>query len=114
MNDQTDIPGDYLNTMPVILPSSPPVYKTNPPTSLTSAILDTDGISRLLGALLSHSGLSVTDAALRLGLTRNAVRAYTSGNRPNPTLRTFLRLVDLLGARVWVEWPTKRDHNADR
>lgn len=90
-----------------ILPSSPPLARAQPPTSLTSAIIDADGISRLLGALLETSGLTVTQAAERLGFSRNSVRMYTSGLRPNPTLKTFCRMIELFGARVWIEYPKK-------
>lgn len=103
MDSQTDLPG----TLPVILPSKPPVYSSQPPTSLTSAILDSDGITRLLGALLDGSGITVEQAAARLGLSRNAVREYTGGRRANPTIRTFVRLVDMLGGRVWVDFPKR-------
>lgn len=101
--DQTDLPGAF----PVILPASPPVYQAQQPTSLTSAILDSEGIARLLGALLEVSGMNVQQVSRRLGLSENCVREYTKGRRTNPTIRTFVKIVDMMGGRVWVDFPKR-------
>jgi hypothetical protein len=75
---------------------------------LTPLVCDERAISRLLETLLSRSGLSAGEVARRLGISSNAVRQYLRGRRSKPSLIWFIRLAELCGARVTIEFPTKR------
>ena len=58
--------------------------------------------------ILSKGGLSVGEAARRLGVTSNTIRQYLRGRRNKPSLLWFLKLVEISGARVTIEFPSKR------
>lgn len=90
------------------LPSSSAIPTFRSQTSLTPVICDERAIARLLGTLLQKGGLSNHEAARRLGVTYNAVSQYLNGRRCKPSLLWFLRFCDLCGARVYLEFPTKR------
>lgn len=75
---------------------------------LTPLICDERVIDRLLETLISRSGLSVSELARRLGVTTNAIRQYARGRRTRPSLIWFLRLAELCGARVTIEFPKYR------
>jgi hypothetical protein len=76
-------------------------------TSLTPLVCDERAIQRLLETLLRRGGLSVNEAARRLGVTENSVRQYIRGRRQRPSLQWFIRLAEVCGARVTVEFPPK-------
>lgn len=93
-------------TLP-ILPASPPAIRTPPPTSLTVAVLDNQGLERLLGSLLESAGMTASQLATACGVTQQTIYSYMHGLRPNPRLRTIIRLIELTGARIMVEYPKR-------
>lgn len=69
----------------------------------TPVVNDPRAISRLLETALSRAGLSISEAARRLDVSPQAIRQYVHGRR-NPSLGQFLKLMDVCGARVSVEF----------
>lgn len=59
----------------------------------------------LINLLLARSGLSQAEVARRLAQTDQSLHQYRSGVRANPSLRWFLRLAHVCGAKVLVEFP---------
>lgn len=78
-----------------------------PPTTLTSVVLDDQGIPKLLGNLIKNAGLTPVQFADQLGVSRQAINTYLCGARPNPTMRTLVRLLEALGAKIIIEFPRK-------
>lgn len=116
MNDQTASPGESTSDKDsqTILgrPFLIPIQLTSaaiPPTTLTSVVLDDHGISKLLGNLIKHAGLTPVQFADQLGISRQAINTYLCGARPNPTMKTLVRLLEALGAKIIIEFP-KKDH----
>ncbi|WIY05451.1 helix-turn-helix domain-containing protein [Amycolatopsis mongoliensis] len=62
---------------------------------------DTTGVGRHLRMLREQAGLTQTEAALRAGLTREAVCAIDNG-RHDPRMSTIRRYCDAIGARVYI------------
>lgn len=91
------------------LPSSAnlPVVKRKMP--LTQVLCDQRAIARLLDTMIAKAGLTPCEVAKRLGVTDNAVYQYLQGRRTKPSLMWFLRLADLCGAKVTLEFPDKGD-----
>jgi hypothetical protein len=89
---------------PTILPSqtSIPTFKSQ--AQITPLMTDERVITRLLERLLQTGGLSVNEAARMLGLSPNSLRQYMKGRRKKPSLWWFIRLAELCGARVSVEF----------
>lgn len=58
--------------------------------------------------LIQRSGLSIPEVARRMGVTQNAVRQYIVGRRTKPSLIWFIKLAELCGARVQIEFPGRR------
>lgn len=71
---------------------------------LNVLVCDESAISRLLWRMLQFAGLSAREAAFRLGLSPNAVQQYLSNRRCRPSLLWFLRLANLCGARVVIQF----------
>lgn len=82
--------------------STPPLLQTS---SLTPLICDERAIHALLGSLLQKGGLSVSEAARRLGCGPSSLRQYLNGRRAKPSLLWFLRFCQMVGARVIIEFP---------
>ena len=74
-------------------------------TSLTPVVHDERAITRLLETMFQRGGLSVGEAARRLGTTPQNVRQYVRGRR-NPSLMHVLKLAEVCGVRVLVDIPT--------
>jgi len=87
------------------LVTSSPLYKSSP---LTSLICDEEAISRLLEILLQRAGLSISEASRRMGCGHNTISQYINKRRSKPSLLWFLRLAAVCGAKVSIEFPTKR------
>jgi len=51
--------------------------------------------------------LSVGVIADRLGVTPNAVWQYLKGRRSRPSLQWFIRLVEVCGGKVTIEFPKR-------
>lgn len=59
----------------------------------------------LINILLSHSGLTQSEAARRIGVEPQSVHQYRSGIRANPSLRWFMHFARVCGANVVIEFP---------
>ena len=91
-----------------IVPSnqSLPVFKSSQ--SLTPVVCDERAIAKLLEQVIHKGGLSIGEASRRLGVTTNTVRQYLHGRRTRPSLQWFIRLCEVCGAKVTVEFPSQR------
>lgn len=98
-------PADNLSRF-APLPSSyqPPLSSA----TLTPLVCDERAISRLLEVILSRGGLTMKEAADRLGVSSNTIRQYVHGRRSKPSLIWFVKLANLCGARVVLEFPKDR------
>jgi hypothetical protein len=98
---------DFASFSPVPLPSkaSLPFISNSP--SLTPLVCDERAISRLLEMILERGGLTAGEAARRLGTNSNNVRQYVAGRRTSPGLMWFLKLAEVAGARVFIEFPKR-------
>lgn len=96
--------GNELSESPSIIPSqnSIPVFRSN--LQITPIITQDRQIQRLLERLLSTGGLSVNEAARLMGTNPNSIRQYLRGRRNKPSLRWFVALAELCGARVSIEF----------
>lgn len=97
---------EQLPFIPMPSSTALPIFKSSTP--LTPLVCDERAIARLLATLLSRGGLSTREVARRMGVTPNAVRQYLRGRRNRPSLIWFIKLAELCGARVLVEFPEKR------
>lgn len=95
--------GPYV---PVPSNSSIPLIRTS--SSLTTLVCDERVISRLLQTLLHKGGLSVGEAARRMGVTTNSIRQYIRGRRNRPSLIWFIKFAELCGAKIIIEFPGQR------
>ena len=79
------------------------------PTSrnLAPVLTDERVIMHLIDELLSRSGLSVHELAKRLGVQRSTINQYRYMRRTKPSVKWLVRLVDVCGGRIWVEFPDK-------
>lgn len=94
---------------PSPVPSSTFQNATSTPlSSLTPVICDGRVISRLLETLLHRAGLTPAAAARALGVRPQAVQQYLGGRRTKPSLLWFVKLAEVCGARVYVEFPKRR------
>lgn len=94
---------DDLIFTPMPGSASVPTFRTQ--AVLTPLVCDERAIARLLETLLDRAGLSRKEAARRLGMGTEGVRAYLSGRRTRPSLLWFLRFVSLCNARIYLEFP---------
>lgn len=106
----SDIPGasspDDLAGPAVPLPSvgAIPTYHFQRNSTLTPVVCDERAISGLLELLLSKSGISISEAARRMGVTPSVIRQYLHGRRAKPSLLWFVRLCQACGAEVNVSF----------
>ena len=77
-------------------------HKTSP---LTPVVCDRRAIARLLETLLDRAGISVREAATRLGMNDQSLRPYLKGRRTRPSLLWFLKFVEACGGKVYIEFP---------
>lgn len=89
----------------VILPSHQSIPAIRATTPLTPVVCDERAIAGLLGMILNRAGLSVGEAAKRMGVSDEALRQYLKGRRTKPSLIWFVKLAELCGARVLIELP---------
>lgn len=92
----------------VVVPSSNafPAFRSS--SSLTPLICDERAIAKLLETLIYRSGKTPAAIAAHLGITTNAVRQYLHGRRNRPSLLWFVRLAEICGAKVTIEFPRVR------
>lgn len=86
-----------------------PSQSVNPPTSNLAVVLHDDrAIARLIDELLDRSNLTVSEAAERIGVSKQSVHQYRSLRRKRPSIQWLARLVEACGGRIFVELPTKQ------
>lgn len=107
-----DFPGVVPSTSPSDAPDVAPLASSTPhvrsSSTLSPVICDERVISKLLESLLYRSGQSSGEVARKMGVSPNSVRQYINGRRCRPSLIWFVRLAELCGARVIVEFPPSR------
>ena len=105
LNQRADLEGDLgpLCPLPSLVTSSP-LYKSSP---LTPVVCDERVISRLLEILLNRAGLSISEAARRMGNGPNTISQYINKRRCRPSLLWFIKFAELCGAKVTIELPGK-------
>ena len=59
----------------------------------------------LIDELLRRSGLTQSEAARRLGINRSTIQKYRDGRVKRPSFAWFVRLAEVCGARVCVDFP---------
>ena len=64
-----------------------------------------DATAKLIAQLLNKAGLSIGEAARQMGVTPNAIRQYVKGRRNKPSVAWLVRLAELCGATVYIEFP---------
>ena len=89
----------------VTLPSSSTIPIINHTSPLTPVTCDERVMSRLLELMLNRGGLSIAEAAKRLGFSANNISQYINGRRSHPSLLWFVRFADICGAKVTIEFP---------
>jgi hypothetical protein len=93
-------------------PSSPsvlPIRLDSPlrvSTSLHPLIHDPRAVARLLEEMLQKGGVTISGAAKALDISPQAIRQYIKGPRRSPGLQWFLKLAELCGCRVLIEFPS--------
>lgn len=75
---------------------------------LMATVADDRALGSFLRATLQASGMSINEMARRIGTNDKTIRQYLTGRRGKPSLKWFLRFIELTGARVWVEIPDGR------
>lgn len=98
LTDGFDLPS------PPFVPAPPPSLPS--PSPHVRMMLTTDGyaIRGLLEVLLRKAGISLSECARRLGVSRESLRHYRSKPSPNPSLKWVLRLASVCGARIYIEF----------
>jgi len=103
---QTDNEGDAQSPQsPAIVPTSATIPSFKSTSSLTPLVCDERVITRLLETLISRSGMSIAGAAQRMGVKDASLRQYMRGRRSRPSLQWFIRLAEVCGAKVSIEFP---------
>lgn len=87
-----------------VVPFSHQISSLGKHTSLTPLVCDRRAIARLLGLILEKRGLTVGEAARRLGVRDEAVRQYVTGRRSNPSLEWFAKFCQMAGVKVSIEF----------
>lgn len=90
-------------SLPVV-PSSPTLAVPRK-LGLMATVADDRALGSFLRATLQASGMSINEMARRIGTNDKTIRQYLTGRRGKPSLKWFLRFIELTGARVWVEIP---------
>lgn len=70
-----------------------------------AVVADPALLGQLMNLILDRSGLSESEIARRLGTARQSVQQYRYLKRTNPSLRWFLRYVQVCGGRLVLELP---------
>ena len=88
---------------PFVGPSSN--YPTT--SNLATVLLDHRAIVALIDQLLARAGFSQAEACRRLGINPTSFNQYRLGRRQKPSLWWVVRLAEVCGAKVLVEFPSK-------
>lgn len=73
-------------------------------TTLTPLVGDQRAIARLIGLMLDRGGVSLSEAARRMGVSASDLRQYVHGRR-RPSLYQVLRIAEATGTRLFAELP---------
>lgn len=92
------VPVPSLGAIPLVRVSSP----------LTPVVCDDRAITRLLEQILLRSGLTISEAARRLGVSPSALRQYINGRRSRPSLFWFAKFVEVCGSHLLIELPIRK------
>ena len=88
---------------PIPLPSS-----SSPSTSnLAVVLLDERAIAVLIDQLLARAGLSQAEVCRRLAISPSSFNQYRLHRRANPSIKWLVRLVEMCGGHITVEFPSK-------
>ena len=88
---------------PVITPSS----ASSSSQSLAAVLLDDRAIASLVEQLMARAGLSQAEICRRLKIDPTTFNQYRNGRRKRPSLWWMVRLAEVCGARLFIEWPSK-------
>ena len=91
-----------MQTQPFVAPSSHQSEVSN----LAPVLLDNRAIVALIDQLLARAGLSQAEACRRLGITPSSFNQYRLGRRQKPSMWWMVRLAQVCGARMFVEYPS--------
>jgi transcriptional regulator with XRE-family HTH domain len=69
---------------------------------------DPEAISRIVDVLLARSGMSLAEAARRLGVANQSLHQYKKGKRKKTSLQWLQRLTEICGAKILIEMPPDR------
>lgn len=103
---QEDSPSAPL-ALAVPVPSIAYIPASASSSPLTPVICDERAISRLLETLLWRAGLTVSEAARRLGVDPSSVREHTSGRTSRPSLLWFVKFAAICGANLTIQMPER-------
>lgn len=92
----------------VPMPSLGAVNLVRSSSPLTPVVCDDRAITRLLESILLRSGLTLSEAARRIGVHPSSLRQYINGRRTRPSLFWFARFTEVCGSHLVVEMPMKR------
>lgn len=85
------------------LPSS----SSSPPSHPRAVLVADDrAVSGLITLLLDRSGVSQHELARRLGIKVQSISQYKRGKRANPSVKWLARLVEAVGGKLYVEFPS--------
>lgn len=99
-----------ITPAPVPIPSQSSAASTSQtPLSprLVAVVPDEKGVHDRIEQLLAWSGLTLTEAAERLGVRKQSLHQYIMGRRSNPSVLWLARFCTAVGARVMIELPIK-------
>ena len=90
-------------------PTPLPSQHTHTPTSdnLSVVLLDDRAIGAVVDQIMARAGLSQAEVCRRLGIHPTSFNQYRLGRRVRPSLWWVVRLAEVCGARVYVEYPSQ-------
>jgi hypothetical protein len=83
--------------------SSPPIQRSR----LAVIVTDDKAIQSLIELVLDRSGLTQSEIARRLGIKLQSLNEYYRGRRRRPSVQWLARLIDVCGAKIYVEFPSR-------
>ena len=80
---------------------------TNPYSNLAPVLLDDRAIAAVVDQLLARAGISQAEACRRMGIQPATLNQYRLGRRVRPSVWWLVRLAQVCGAKILVEYPAK-------
>lgn len=74
---------------------------------LMAVPLDPDGVHVIIERLIAESGLTQSEIARRMGISKQSVSQYVQLRRKRPSIIWLARLALVCGSRILVEAPAK-------